>query len=136
MQTEEIQIKDRVNMTPGKRQIYIVDDDESICRALKILMVTYGFTVRTFHSAEEFFSAVPNNAPGCLILDIYLPGLDGWQAQEKLLKSGSKRPVIIITTDRNGKLKDQALGTGAKGFLQKPIQDHELVCLINRAYTN
>ncbi len=123
-------------MPLGKRQVYIVDDDESVCRALKILMVTYGFTVRTFHSAEEFFSAVPNNAPGCLILDIYLPGLDGWQAQEHLLKSGSKRPVIIITTDKNGKLKDQALVAGAKGFLQKPIHDHELICLIHRAYTS
>lgn len=121
-------------MSSGKRQIYIVDDDESVCRALKILMVTYGFNVRTFHCAEEFFSAVPNNVPGCLILDIYLLGLDGWQAQEQLLKSGSKRPVIIITTDKNGELRDQALEAGAKGFLQKPVRDHELVCLINRAY--
>ena len=119
-----------------EKQIYIVDDDESVCRALKILMVTYGFSVRTFHSAEDFFSAVPNNAPGCLILDIYLPGLDGWQAQERLLKSGSKRPVIIITTDINGRLKEQAFESGAKGFLQKPIHDHELVCLISRTYTN
>lgn len=123
-------------MPTGRNQIYVVDDDSSICRALKVLLETYGFAVRTFHSAEEFFSAVPNNSPGCLILDIYLPGLDGWQAHAKLLKSGSKRPVIIITTDNNGALKDQALGAGAKGFLQKPIHDHQLICLINRAYAN
>lgn len=118
------------------KQIYIVDDDESVCRALKILMVTYGFRVDIFHCAEDFFSAIPNNAPGCLILDIYMPGLNGWQAQKQLSKSGSRRPVIIITTDRDGTLEEQALGVGATGFLQKPIRHHELICLINRAYTN
>jgi len=136
MQSEKRYIRELLEIPSGKRQIYVVDDDESICRALKILMTSYGFDVRTFLSAEEFFSAVPNNAPGCLILDIYLPGLDGWQAQKRLLKSGSTRPVIIITTDKNGALKDQALGAGAKGFLQKPIRDHELICLINNAYKN
>lgn len=120
----------------GEKQVFIVDDDESLCRALKILLETYGFTVRTFYCAEEFFSAVPNNAPGCLILDIFLPGLDGWQAQAHLIKSRSKRPIIIMTTDTNGRLKDQALETGAKGFLQKPIDDRELVCSINWAYTS
>jgi FixJ family two-component response regulator len=84
---------------------------------------------------RNFFSAVPNNAPGCLILDIYMPGLNGWKAQEQLLKSGSNRPVIIISSDLNAKLRDKALGTGAKGFLHKPIIDHELICLINRAYS-
>lgn len=120
----------------NKKQIYIVDDDESVCRALKILMVTYGFDVRTFLSAEEFFSAVPNSTQGCLVMDIHMPGLDGWESLKRLIKTGSTRPVIIITADKQGKLKDQVLRAGAKGFLQKPIYDHELVCLINRAYTN
>jgi len=121
-------------MFSNKRQIYVVDDDESVCSALKVLMGTYGFEVRTFPCAEEFLSAVPNGAPGCLILDIYMPGLDGWEAQRRLLESGSNRPIIIITADKNEGLRKRALRTGAAGFLQKPFNDHELVCFINRAY--
>src|SRR5512135_2187378 len=123
MQIEELQLTKSDEISTDKKPIYIVDDDESVCSAIKALMVSYGFAVRTFRSAEEFFSAVPNSAPGCLILDIYMPGLDGWEAQRRLLKSGSKRPIIIITADKNDGLKEQALKTGAAGFLQKPFND-------------
>lgn len=117
-----------------KRQIYIVDDDESIRRAVKLLMVSYGFTVDTYSSSEEFFSAIPNSAPGCLILDIHMSGLNGWDAQQKLVKTKSNRPVIIITADKNGGLKEKALNAGAVGFLQKPFNGPELVDLVNLAF--
>src|SRR3989338_1040788 len=109
MQLEELQLKECGKMSTDKKQIYIVDDDESVRRALKLLLVSYEFQVVTFSSAEEFFSAVRKSVPGCLILDIHLPGLEGWQAQERLFRSGSKRPVIIISADKNDGLKDQAL---------------------------
>jgi two-component system response regulator FixJ len=134
MQLEELQFTKSGEIFTDKKLIHIVDDDESVCSALKVLMVTYGFEVRTFFSAEEYFSAVPNSAPGCLILDIYLPGMDGWEAQRRLLKSGSKRPIIIMTADKNDRLKEQAFKIGVVGFLQKPFQDHELVCFVNKAY--
>jgi len=117
-----------------KKQIYIVDDDESVCRALKILLVTFGFKVETFPSSEKFFSAVPNNTKGCLVMDIHMPGLDGWEALKCLIKTGSTRPVIIITADKNGGLKEHALKAGAVGFLQKPFNDKALVDLINLAF--
>ena len=116
------------------KQIFIVDDDESVCRALSFLLATYGFTVGTFTSAEEFFHAVPNSAPGCLLLDIHMPGLDGWETQQRLLKSGSSRPVIIISADKNGGLNERALKAGAVGFLQKPFNDQALVDLIKVAF--
>ena len=120
-------------MFVDNKQIYIVDDDESVCRALKLLMMTYGFVVQTFYSAEKFLSTVLNTSPGCLIMDVYMPGLNGWEAQQELIKTGSDRPVIFITADKNGDLKDKALQAGAAGFLQKPFNDQELVDLINRA---
>ena len=120
-------------MPVEQKQIYIVDDDESVCRALSILLVTYGFTVDTFTSAEEFLSTVPNSVPGCLILDIHMQGLDGWETQQRLLKSGSRRPVIIMSADKNGELNEGALKTGAVGFLQKPFNGQALVDLINIA---
>ncbi len=119
-------------MLSENKQIFIVDDDESVCRALSILLVTYGFTVDTFTSAEEFFRAVPNSVPGCLILDIHMPGLDGWETLQRLLASGSNRSVIIISADKNEGLNEEALKAGAVGFLQKPFNDHELVDLINK----
>lgn len=123
-------------MSIDKQQVYIVDDDESVRRALKLLLVSYEFQVETFGSAEEFFNAVPNSAPGCLILDIHMPGLNGWDTQQRLMNEESKRPVIIISTDNDGGLKDQALKAGAVGFLQKPFNDQELVDLINQASLN
>ncbi len=116
------------------KQIYIVDDDASVCRALAVLLVTYGFTVDTFTSAEEFFRAVPNSVPGCLILDIHMPGLDGWKALQRIIESGSKRPVIIISADKNGWFNERALKAGAVGFLQKPFNDQALVNLIKVAF--
>ncbi|MDP2921375.1 MAG: response regulator [Candidatus Omnitrophota bacterium] len=124
-------------MKPEKlrlKQIFIVDDDESICRALSALLVTYGFGVDTFTSAEGFFSVVPNSAPGCLILDIHMPGLDGWETMRHLFASGSSRPVIIISADKNARLNEKALKAGARGFLQKPFNNEELVDLINGTF--
>ena len=120
-------------MPSEKKQIFIVDDDASVCQALGVLLATYGFSVKTFACAEDFFNAVPNSAPGCLLLDIHMPGLDGWETQQRLLKSGSSRPVIIMSADKNGGLNKKALKAGAAGFLQKPFNDRALVGLINIA---
>ena len=121
-------------MDGDKKQVYVVDDDASVCRALKFLLTTFGFVVNTFPSSEKFFSTIPNSTKGCLILDIHMPGLDGWEALKRMVKSGATRPVIIITADKNGGLKEQALKIGAVGFLQKPFNDQELVDLIKMAY--
>lgn len=134
MQVEEIFTKELGDMSVGSKQVFIVDDDRSICRALKLLLMTYGFDVDTFSSAEEFFSAVPNSTPGCLILDIHMPGISGWEAQKRLEKSGSNRPVIFISADKREGLRDKAFKAGVAGFLQKPFHDQDLVDLINQAY--
>ena len=76
---------------------------------------------------------MPNSAPGCLLLDIHMPGLDGWETQQRLIKSGSSRPIIIMSADKNYGLNKKALKAGAVGFLQKPFNDHALVDLINIA---
>ena len=115
--------------------IFIVDDDESVCRALKTLLITYNFKVRTFNSAEKYFDAIPNYMPGCLLLDIHMPGLDGWETQKKILDSGSKRSVIFISAEKQDNAVDRALKLGAVGFLQKPVNGQTLVDLINVTLT-
>lgn len=116
------------------KQVFIVDDDESVCRALKLLLSTYGYAVDTFPSAERFFSAIPNSVSGCLILDIHIQGIDGWEAQKRLFKTGSQRPIIMITADKNGTFAERALREGAAGFLQKPFSDRALIDLVDRVF--
>lgn len=123
-------------MPSGKKVIYIVDDDESVCRSLKTLLMTYGLEVKTFNSAKSFFDAVPNSEPGCLVLDIHMPGVDGWEAQKRILASGSNRPIIFISAEKKENAADRALKVGAVGFLQKPFDGQSLVDLINAASEN
>jgi two-component system response regulator FixJ len=115
------------------KRVFIIDDDESVGRALKYLLATFDVEVTVFLSAEKFFSEVPDSVQGCLILDIHMPGMDGWETLKQLIKSGSKRSVIIITADKNGGLREKALKIGALGFFQKPINGQELIYLINKA---
>lgn len=121
-------------MSADKKKIYIVDDDASVRRALVILLGTFGFKVETFSSAEEFFSAVSAGDPGLLILDIHMPGLNGWATLQRLYTSGSKHPVIIITVDQNGGLRERVLKSGVSGFFRKPFNDQELVAMIRKVY--
>jgi two-component system response regulator FixJ len=121
-------------MSSIKKQIFIVDDDESVCRALNMLLITYGFNVMTFHTAEDFFNVVTKDTLGCLILDLHLPGLDGWGTQRRLNELGSKLPIVMISADKNEGLKERILKTGAAGFLQKPFHDNELMALINQGF--
>ena len=123
-------------MSSSNKNVYIVDDDESVCRALKTLLMTFEFEVKTFNSAKNFFDAVPNDKPGCLVLDIHMPGLDGWATQKKMSDSGSKRPVIFISAEKQDNATDRALKVGAVGFLQKPFNGQTLVDLINVASEN
>jgi FixJ family two-component response regulator len=116
-----------------KKKIYVVDDDESVCRALKTLLMTFKFKVKTFNSAKSFFDAVPNEVLGCLIIDINMPGLDGWAMHKKIIDSGSKWPVIFISAEKLDNAADRALKAGAVGFLQKPFDGQTLVDLINVA---
>lgn len=134
MQPEELQLKGRDEPSSSKKQIYILDDDGSVLRSLKLLMVSYGFAVETFSTAEKFFSVIPNSAVGCLILDIHMPGLIGWDTQQKLTKTGYNLPVIVITADKDDRFKDKALKAGAVGFLQKPFEDHYLLHMVNQVF--
>jgi len=111
--------------------IYIIDDDESVCRALKTLLTTYDFNVKTFNSASRFFEEVSHEDPGCLLLDIHMPGLDGWEVQKRILASGSTRPIIFISAEKLDNAAARALQVGAVGFLQKPVNGQTLVDLIN-----
>jgi len=114
-----------------KKQIYILDDDESILRSYKLLMDSYGFAVEVFSSAEKFFSAVPTSSTGCLIMDIHMPGVNEEDVQQKFLESGYSCSVIIITGDKSDHVKEKAIKQGAVAVFHKPFDVEELIQTIN-----
>jgi len=114
-----------------KPKIYLVDDDESVRRALSRLMKSAGYTIETFNSAQSFLDSVPPDTQGILILDIRMPDIDGFQVQKKLSALHSNLQIIFITAHAQAGDRERAIEAGAKGFLQKPFSDKSLLDLIN-----
>jgi FixJ family two-component response regulator len=113
--------------------VYVVDDDESIRRALKRLLRSAGYHAVTFESAEDFMDSAPNRGEGCLVLDIRLPGMTGLDLQEKLCSSGAKYQVIFMTAHDNPQWQDRAKKAGAVAYLRKPFDEQSLLDAIQLA---
>jgi FixJ family two-component response regulator len=113
--------------------IYVVDDDESIRRALKRLLRSVGHHAVTFDSAEEFMDSAPEGGEGCLVLDIRLPGITGLDLHEKLSASGMKYPVIFMTAHDNPQWRQRAKEAGAVACLRKPFDEQLLLDAIQLA---
>ena len=107
--------------------MFVVDDDESFCKALKRLLRSAGISARTLSSAEDFLNQGCHNVPGCLILDVRMPGMHGLELQEKLVKSGSTMPIIFMSAHDDAPALEQAMKAGAIAFLNKPFEDHILI---------
>jgi len=113
--------------------VYVVDDDESIRRALKRLLRSMGYHAVTFDSAEEFMEATSCRGEGCLVLDIRLPGMTGLDLQEKLVSLGAKYPVIFMTAHDNLHWQERAKKAGAIAYLRKPFDEQSLLNAIQLA---
>jgi len=113
--------------------VYVVDDDESVCRALARLVRSVGLAVETFHSAEGFLNRAAADAPACLVLDIRLPGPSGLDLQRSLSEAGRDIPIVFITGHADVPTSVRAMKGGAVDFLQKPFSDQELLDCVDRA---
>ncbi len=113
--------------------VSIVDDDESVCRALSRLMKSVGFEVRTYTSAEDFLRQGGQDDASCLVLDVRMPGIGGLGLQEKLADSGCRIPIIFITAHEDERVRSQVIECGAVAFLQKPFEDQDLLDAIYSA---
>ena len=120
-------------MSRTRQTVFLVDDDGSVRKALRRLIRSTGLDVTTFATAEEFLQAAPAPAPGCLVLDVHLPGLSGLDLQRRLTAEGRGFPVVFITAYGEGSAREQALRAGAVAFLQKPIEGQALLDAIGRA---
>lgn len=119
----------RCYSTPVTRSplISVVDDDESVRVSLGDLMGSVGYQVTTFSSAEEFLNSDSLRNIDCLILDVRMPGMDGFELQRRLLASKYEIPIIFITGHGNGRMRQRALSAGAVECLQKPFAEESLL---------
>jgi FixJ family two-component response regulator len=113
--------------------ISVVDDDPSIRRALRRLLHSIGFECQTYGSAQEFFECKYEQKTECLILDIHLGGMTGFELQQKMLAEGFNPPVIYITAHDDEKTREQAERAGAIAYLRKPFTDQSLIDAIDTA---
>lgn len=113
--------------------VFVVDDDEAIRNSLRLLLKSVGLAARALPSAGEFLETYQPSQPGCLVLDVRMPGMSGLELQEQLNLRGATIPVIFITGHGDIPMAVEAMQHGAFDFLQKPFRDQELINRIQRA---
>jgi FixJ family two-component response regulator len=112
--------------------VFVVDDEPSVCVSLKRLLRSVGLEARTFASAQEFLRSERPNAPGCLVLDVRLPGLSGLDLQQELAVEKIDLPVVFITGHGDIPMSVRAMKAGAVEFLTKPFREQDLLEAIQR----
>jgi RNA polymerase sigma factor (sigma-70 family) len=113
--------------------VFIVDDDAAIRFAMQALMDSVNLHHEIFGSGDEFLEKMTEQRPGCLVLDIRMPGLGGLELQEELIKRGNTLPIIFITGHGDVPMAVEAMQKGAVDFIQKPFRDQELLDRIREA---
>lgn len=113
--------------------VYIVDDDESIRKAKARLLNSVGLRVEVFSSAREFLEHDRADMPGCLLLDVRMPGLSGLDLQQELIASQFNLPIIFISAHGNIPMSVRAMKAGAVDFLPKPVDDQALLDAVRQA---
>jgi FixJ family two-component response regulator len=118
----------------SKPVIAVIDDDDSVRRALSRLLRTVGMDADSFPSGDKFLeklSSEPTYRPDCAIMDVHMPGLTGLEVQQRLKDSGL--PIVIITAYEDPAIREQALAAGAIACLRKPFNDELLVSTVHAA---
>jgi two-component system response regulator FixJ len=113
--------------------IYIVDDQPAVCHALSEMLSVLGYQCETFGTADAFLDALDREGhAGCLISDVRMPGMDGIELMQELGRRGLKLPVILISGHADVPMAVAAIKAGAEDFIEKPVDDAQLVAAINR----
>ena len=120
-------------MPAQKPDVVVVDDDMSMNQAIKRLLQAAGFTTQSFRSAEALIEAGTASNAGCLVLDICLPGLSGFELHQQLIESGTRVPVIFMSAQNEGEFRERATRSGALAFLPKPFAGTNLLEGVTKA---
>jgi FixJ family two-component response regulator len=124
---------DPYNPSEIRQIVYIVDDDESVRVSLRWLLESVGHTVEVYANGREFLSAGKSNAPGCLLLDVRMPQMGGFELQESLRATDFRLPIIFLTAHGDIPMTVRALKSGAYDFLEKPYNDQQLIDKVSEA---
>ena len=120
-------------MAPARPLVAVVDDEESVRRALARMLGASEFDVDVFASGQEFLDSLRTRLPDCLILDYQMPGLTGRDVQRRLTLAQTPVPIIVVTAHDQPALREQCLADGAIAYVAKPLQRERLVGLIHDA---
>jgi FixJ family two-component response regulator len=113
--------------------VCVIDDDASLLRALQRLLVASGFAVTIFSSAEDFLASEGSANANCLVLDVHLGGLSGFELHDRLVARGTRIPAIFITAHDDAPTRERARQAGAVDYLRKPFDDESLISAIHAA---
>jgi FixJ family two-component response regulator len=122
-----------VHVNPPGPLVFLVDDDPSVRRGLNRLLLSAGYSVEVFTSAEDFFAREPHKGPSCLVLDIRMPGINGLDLQETLARQQRDEQIVFITGHADVPMSVQAMKAGAVDFLPKPFDNETLLRAVERA---
>lgn len=114
--------------------VFVVDDDEAVRDGLCELFAAEGIPARAFNSAEEFLDADLTRQPGCVLLDIHMPGMTGIELQSELARQGATIPVIVVTGQGDVTKAVTTLKAGAMDFIEKPVDPAALLQVVNEAF--
>ena len=114
-------------------RVFLVDDDDALRRATTRLLSAHGFEVRAFGTAEEFLRAYDYEVPGCLLLDMRLPGQSGLELQRTLAERGMTPQIVFLTGHADVPTSVFAMKGGAIDLLEKPVREEDLVAALTRA---
>lgn len=117
----------------GQPLVIVVDDDDTVRQALSELILSAGFEPASFASTRELLEADVLDRPGCLVLDVRMPGTSGLDLQHRLTQSGNRKPIIFLTGHGDIPMTVQAMKAGAVDFLTKPVRDQTLLDAITAA---
>ena len=120
-------------MLAARALIAVVDDEESVRRALGRMLNASNFETLVFGSGQEFLDSLETRRPDCVVLDYQMPGLTGRDVQRHLARAQIKVPIIVVTAHDQPELREQCLADGAVAYLAKPLQRERLVNLIESA---
>lgn len=118
---------------PTEPTVFIVDDDDAVRQALRMLMRSVQLPVEAFPSAQAFLDVYTPNRPGCLVLDVRMPRMSGIELQERLRQLDSALPIIFMTGHGDVPMAVQAMRSGAFDFLEKPFRDQDIIDRVHLA---
>lgn len=121
-------------MSGDEKVVHVVDDDDSVRRSVGFMLKTSGYKVQPYCSGAEILRDAKSLEPGCILLDIRMPGMDGLEVQEALRTNGVSLPIIIMTGHGDVPLSVRAMKAGAIDFIEKPFEKEVLITAIESGF--